>query len=895
MDGNWVPLLCYGAEAFWVGRFVAKGRLTVYTDALFWVLLGLPLLTLYYLAFSQTAFPTNWILPAKYAANGLLVALFTHLLVQSTWCLRIMGARPRNSSEGWLKHVIFSRFIILAALPIALLAILGGHLFDKTLTAEAERHIEERAKWIGTQIETFLKEHQRAIHTTAIDLFGQNLPEEEELHNDLNALKSLHPEILTLIVADGAGKIIAASPKSTEDGKPIVDGARTVADREYFREPKATGRPFISDVFQGRGFGKELIVAISVPIRNPTGELHVLEASMNLGALRQEMIRDLRGKELQALIVDHKEHVVAASDELGVRPLDDARGLSLYRAFTTSEQTFRHNQPRPDRRGYETFLASRYHVNSINWTVIVQEPLWKTQKTIVGFYVMTLIGAALSILLVALLARDTAADIAQPLAALAASARKLQENRIVPAVGLDFANAPREIRDLNADLRAAALALGKANSELELMIAERDLSNQKLDEKVRQRTRELESARALAEKANKAKSEFLANMSHELRTPLHAILGMTDILAREIQGPLTPAQAESLRIVEESGRHLLALINDILDLSKIEAGQIALELHPVNVRTLAETSLRLVRDSARKKNIRLECQLDDRLVEFVGDMRRLKQVLVNLLSNAVKFTPEGGCVTLSATSDPKTGRLVYTVTDTGIGIAPEDLSKLFKAFVQIDSVLSRKYEGTGLGLFLVRRLVELHHGTVSVESTLGQGSRFSVSLPLAHAEAPTLPSPALTRPTPNAFVRSPLVLLAEDNTANVRVVQSFLERSGCRVIATGNGREAVELALRRLPAIVLMDVQMPELDGLEATRRISHDPRTKDIPVVCVTAFAMQEDRERCLEAGARGYLSKPFSLPELLETLVRFLPEYTTPNTLDNPGPPPSAPRSPA
>lgn len=418
------------------------------------------------------------------------------------------------------------------------------------------------------------------------------------------------------------------------------------------------------------------------------------------------------------------------------------------------------------------------------------------------------------------------------------------------------------------------------------MIAERDRSNQQLDEKVRERTRELESARALAEKANRAKSEFLANMSHELRTPLHAILGMSDILSRRIHGPLEPGQLESLRIVEESGKHLLALINDILDLSKIEAGQITLDLNPINVRTLAETSLRMVRDTARKKGIRLDCEIDEGVVEFVGDMRRLKQVLVNLLSNAVKFTPEGGSVALRLRADDKRENLEISVSDTGIGIAAEDLPRLFQPFVQIDSLLSRKYEGTGLGLFLVKRLVELHKGTVRAESEIGKGSRFGATIPLT-LRCPSLqPRPRLPREGAPVFSKSPLVLLAEDNSANVQVVQAYLERSGCRVIHTDNGRSAIELALKRQPSLILMDVQMPVLDGLEATLRLTQDPRTREIPIVCVTAFAMKEDRDRCIEAGARDYLSKPFSLPDLLKIMVRLLPDYAVVEETDRAAP---------
>jgi CheY-like chemotaxis protein/anti-sigma regulatory factor (Ser/Thr protein kinase) len=251
--------------------------------------------------------------------------------------------------------------------------------------------------------------------------------------------------------------------------------------------------------------------------------------------------------------------------------------------------------------------------------------------------------------------------------------------------------------------------------------------------------------------------------------------------------------------------------------------------------------------------------------------------LVNLLSNAVKFTPEGGSVGLKIHPDENRDFIYFTVWDTGIGIAPEDRSRLFQSFVQIDSQLARRYEGTGLGLSLVKRLTELHGGTVGVESTPGQGSRFFTKLPLRIEASAPQPSKTLEAGTQAArFTRSPLVLVAEDNLASIKLVSTLLERAGCRIIHANTGLQAVDLALRRLPDVILMDVQMPELDGIEATRRITADPRTGHIPIICVTALAMPQDRERCLEAGARGYVSKPYDMQTLLQTMARLLPEIS-------------------
>lgn len=251
-----------------------------------------------------------------------------------------------------------------------------------------------------------------------------------------------------------------------------------------------------------------------------------------------------------------------------------------------------------------------------------------------------------------------------------------------------------------------------------------------LAQRVAERTAELSAANAELAQAARLKDEFLANMSHELRTPLNAILGLSEGLQEQLYGPLNEKQLKYLQTIEESGRHLLALINDILDLSKIGAGKLILQLEPVLISQVCHTSLRLISQNAQAKNLQVEFESNvDPAAVILADERRLKQILVNLLSNAVKFTPTGGTIGLKVQDDRTRPALLFTVWDTGIGIAPEALARLFKPFVQLDSSLARRYEGTGLGLSLVARLTQMHGGEVTVQSEPGQGSRFTVSLP----------------------------------------------------------------------------------------------------------------------------------------------------------------------
>ncbi|HWQ15998.1 MAG TPA: GAF domain-containing sensor histidine kinase, partial [Roseiflexaceae bacterium] len=292
----------------------------------------------------------------------------------------------------------------------------------------------------------------------------------------------------------------------------------------------------------------------------------------------------------------------------------------------------------------------------------------------------------------------------------------------------DLANvAERELSQAEAARRATAAALEAERAQLA--------------RRVEERTADLMAANAQLARAARLKDEFLANMSHELRTPLNSILGLSEALEEEVFGPLTERQRRSVAGIAESGRHLLALINDILDLSKIEAQQITLSLEPIDVGQVCEASLRLVTQSAQARRLSVEWSLDSRVTTLVADVRRLKQILVNLLANAVKFTPEGGHIGLEVRGDRAARVVHFTVWDTGIGIAPEAQERLFKPFVQLDSSLTRRYEGSGLGLALVARLAELHGGGVTLESSPGAGSRFTVALPWVEQPQRAAPAP----------------------------------------------------------------------------------------------------------------------------------------------------------
>ncbi|HBO4504408.1 TPA: response regulator [Pseudomonas aeruginosa] len=458
--------------------------------------------------------------------------------------------------------------------------------------------------------------------------------------------------------------------------------------------------------------------------------------------------------------------------------------------------------------------------------------------------------AAFALILTFLVARRLAQRLSAPISTMGQAVEAIQSGDYKTSLPiLDDG----EIGDLARHINNLASGLDRASREQEQAISQ------------------LISAREEAEQANRAKSDFLAMMSHELRTPMNGVLGMLQLLETTEQ---TREQAEYTALATESTEHLLKVINDILDFSRIERGALELECIPFNLLELVQGSALVFQHSAQQRGLALELQIQAGLenIEVCGDPTRIRQILVNLLGNALKFTEEGA-IHLSLewqALDHDVLWLTCAVHDSGIGISPERLEHMFDAFQQADSSISRRYGGTGLGLAIARTLAERMGGTLQAESKEGSGSTFTLEIPLPFQQSPAHRQQAAGDAAPVAAGQE--ILLVEDNPVNQTVIEAMLRSLGYRVTLVADGIQAVRSAERQRYDAILMDCRLPVLDGYSATREIRAQENGRQVPIIALTANALQGDRENCLQAGMNNYLAKPFKRAELQRILQRWI-----------------------
>ncbi|MCC6232498.1 MAG: response regulator [Verrucomicrobiales bacterium] len=839
------------AEVVWfvTARDRHRARHPLLVDALFWLLVGSPLTYLFCGVLAQwPAEFTGLEIANRFMNQFSAVAVATYLNRDSHLGQRFWGTR---GAPGKLRGLVFDYVFVLAAVPLALVALGFSQLLRVRARDEGHRLVLGTAERVAGELRSFLALHRAAVATAA------ELVERGATPNDvLNATHRAHPAFVTMLTADGSGRLQRASPQAME----AKLAGLYLGDREYFQGARTHLAPFVSGVFRGRGFGRDVLVAVAAPVQSSqAGFQGIVQGSVLVSRFR-EYSRQPGGVEV--IIADPRARVVHASPEARLDPLQSLKDHPLSTLldgtpFRTA-LTYDHAAAGlPARR----MIAYATPCADFPFVVIAQLPQLSILEGVKEFYVLMGLIAGGVLVTAAAVTRFAKLQVFTPLEGFTS---QVTAQAAAGTVG----TIPHNAQVLPTEIGLVFEAFNQLARRLQLSYEELRETNAALDARVADRTHALEIARQQAEAANLSKTDFLAMTSHEIRTPLNAVIGLADSLLEST--PKGPAE-ERLRTIRDSARLLVSVVNDLLDISRVESGQLELRTTAVNPRAVCREIHQLFADRAQASGLDLRLDLpEDRGYWVATDGHRLRQVLVNLVGNALKFTATGS-VTLRVDLTPQdAGQLEvrFSVIDTGPGIPPAEQDRLFEPYFRGSS--GDTAPGTGLGLAISRRLVELLGGRVRLQSTVGTGSEFTCTFRWPLTQAPA--APAVVTPTPRARDTSTLRILAVDDTpANQEVLRALLESRCANLTVLDLGHEALARLATESFDLALIDLEMPDLDGLSLARMVR--ARHALAPslrcrLVAVSAYPRDPMLAQCLAAGFDDYLEKPIERLRLLAAL---------------------------